>query len=210
MPNTTIPTPASAPPSLLSRGSRDNTPLGSPSLATYQPPEEFQEGSARQGYFDNVDEDEEELDRCQDVTNHEQFEQDASLFFKDESILEYPGSKESQLNIEEEEEEEEDEGDLPGLLADSDEDGDEDGRELRGPARHRQRFAAWGPERGDAEHAEVADEGDMVVEGDDDGEDVEGEDVDDAALAAQLADEDMVIEDDMEGALEGKAFTRLI
>jgi hypothetical protein len=29
------------------------------------------------------------------------------------------------------------------------------------------------------------------------------EDVDDVALAAQLADEDLAIEDDMEGALEG-------
>jgi len=210
MPNTTIPTPVSAPPSLLPRGSRDSTPLESPSLATYQPPEEFQEGSARQGYFDNVEDGEGGLDNCSDMVNHERFEQDAALFFKDEPIIAYHAGKESRLNTEEEEEEEEDEGDLPGLLADSDEDGDEDARELRGAARRGQRRAAWGPEWGDAVRPGVADEGDVAVEADDDGEDVEGEDVDDAALAAQLADEDMAVEDDMEGALEGKVFSRLI
>jgi hypothetical protein len=47
----------------------------------------------------------------------------------------------------------------------------------------------------------------MAVEADDDGEDAEGEEVDDAALAAQLADEDLAVEDDMEGALEGKVFS---
>jgi hypothetical protein len=144
------------------------------------------------------------------MVNHERFEQDAALFFKDEPIIAYHAGKESRLNTEEEEEEEEDEGDLPGLLADSDEDGDEDARELRGAARRGQRRAAWGPEWGDAVRPGVADEGDVAVEADDDGEDVEGEDVDDAALAAQLADEDMAVEDDMEGALEGKVFSRLI
>jgi hypothetical protein len=207
MPNTTIPTPASAPPSLLPRGSMDNTPLGSPSLATYQPPEEFQEGTVRQGYFDSV---EEELDHNRDMMNHEQFEREAALFFKDEPIIAYNASKEARINTEEEEEEEDDEGDLPGLLADSDEEGDDEARELRGAARRGPRRAAWGPEWGDIVPAEVADEGDVAVEADDDGEDVEGEDVDDAALAAQLADEDMAVEDDMEGALEGKVFLRLI
>jgi E3 ubiquitin-protein ligase MARCH6 len=210
MPNTTIPTPASAPPSLLPRDSINSTPLGSPSLATYQPPEEFQEGSARQGYFDSVEEGETELDFSRDTMNHEQFEREAALFFKDEPLIEYHAGKETRINTEEEEEEEDDEGDLPGLLADSDEDGDDEARELRGAARREQRRAAWGPEWGDAVPAGVADEGDVAVEADDDGEDAEGDDVDDAALAAQLADEDMAVEDDMEGALEGKAFSSLI
>jgi len=213
MPNTTIPTPTSATPSLLPRSSRDSTPLASPSLATYQPPEEFQEGSSRQGYFDNVEEGEGELDHPRDMS-HERFEQDAALFFKDEPNFAYEASKESRLNTEEEEDEEDDEGDLPGLLADSDEDGDEDARDLRGAvrgaARRAQRRAAWGPEWNDAVPAEVADEGDVVVEADDDGEDVEGEEVDDAALAAQLADEDLAVEDDMEGALEGTVFSYMI
>jgi len=143
--------------------------------------------------------------------NHERFEQDAALFFKDESTFAYEAGKESRLNTEEEEDEEDDEGDLPGLLADSDEDGDEDARELRGAMRgaprRAQRRAAWGPEWNDAVPAEVADGGDVAVEADDDGEDVEGEEVDDAALAAQLADEDLAVEDDMEGALEGKVFS---
>ena len=210
MPNTTIPTPASAAPSLLPRGSMDNTPLGSPSLATYQPPEEFQEGSPRQGYFDNIEEGEGERDRSRDTMNHERFERDAALFFKDEPLIAYNAGKEARINTEEEEEEEDDEGDLPGLLADSDEDGDDEAGELRGAARRGQRRAAWGPEWGDAVPAEVADEGDVAVEADDDGEDVEGDDVDDAALAAQLADEDMAVEDDMEGVLEGKVFSRLL
>jgi len=136
--------------------------------------------------------------------NSEKFERDASLFFKDELILVQHSGKESQPNAEEEEEEEEDEGDLPGLLVDSDEDGEEDARELRGAARRGQRRAVWGPEWVDVGRANVADEEDVVAEADDDGEDAEGEDVDDAALAAQLADEDMAVEDDMEGALEGK------
>jgi hypothetical protein len=52
----------------------------------------------------------------------------------------------------------------------------------------------------------MGDEEDVVAEADDDVEDAEGEDVDDVALGAQLADEDMVVEDDMDGALEGKSF----
>jgi hypothetical protein len=146
--------------------------------------------------------------------SHERFEQDAALFFKDEPIFAYEAGKESRPNTEEEEDEEDDEGDLPGLLADSDEDGDEDARELRGavrgPARRGQRRAAWGPEWNDAVPAEVAVEGGVAVEVDDDGEDAEGEEVDDAALAAQLADEDLAVEDDMEGVLEGKVFSYLI
>lgn len=207
MPNTTIPTPASSPPSLLPRSSRDGTPLGSPNLATYQPPEEFQEGSSQQGYFDGIEEGEAELDHPRDMDN-EQFKQDAALFFKDEPTFAYETGKESRLNTEEEEDEEDDEGDLPGLLADSDEDGDEELRgAMRGAARRAQRRAAWGPEWNDAVPAEVANGGDMAVEADDDGEDAEGEEVDDAALAAQLADEDLAVEDDMEGALEGKVFS---
>jgi hypothetical protein len=204
MPNTTIPTPTSGSPSLLHRGSRDSTPPASPSLATYQPPEEFQEGSTRRGYFDGVKEGGGEVDPYREI-DLERFERDATLFFKDEPIVvQHPG-KEFRPNAEDEEEDEEDEGDLPGLLADSDEDGEEDVRELRGAARRAQRRAGvWEPEWGDARREDVADEEDVAVEADEDGEDAEGEDADDAALAAQLADEDMVVEDDMEGALEGK------
>ena len=203
MPNATLPTPTSGPPSLL-RSNGDSTPPASPSLATYQPPEEFQEGSARRGYFDGIEEGEGEVDYDREKMNPERFEQDAPLYFKDEMIIAQQSSKESRLNAEEEEEEDEDEGDLPGLLADSDEDGEEDARELRGAARRGQRRAAWGPEWADAGRADLADEEDVVAEADDDGEDAEGEDVDDVAMAAQLADEDMAVEDDMEGALEGK------
>ncbi|KAN0115652.1 hypothetical protein V8E52_006771 [Russula decolorans] len=201
MPNTTLPTPTSGPPSLL-RSSGDSTPPASPSLATYQPPEEFQEGSARRGYFDGVEEGEREVDHDRETMDSEKFERDASLFFKDEPIVVQHSGKESRPNAEEEEEEEEDEGDLPGLLADSDEDGEEDARELRGAARRGQRHAAWGPEWVDVGRVDVVDEEDVVAEADDDGEEPEGEEVDDAALAAQLADEDLAVEDDMEGALE--------
>lgn len=207
MPNTTLPTPTSGPPSLL-RSNGDSTPPASPSLATYQPPEEFQEGSARRGYFDGVEEGEGEADHDRETMDSEQFERDASLFFKDELIVVQHSGKESRPNAEEEEEEEEDEGDLPGLLADSDEDGEEEARELRGAARRGQRRAAWGPEWVDVGRVDVVDEEDVVAEADDDGEDPEGEDVDDAALAAQLADEDLAVEDDMEGALEGKELSR--
>lgn len=201
MPNTTLPTPTSGPPSLL-RSSGDSTPPASPSLATYQPPEEFQEGSARRGYFDGAEEAEGEVDHDREMMDSEKFERDAPLFFKDELIDVQHSGKESRPNAEEEEDEDEDEGDLPGLLADSDEDGEEDARELRGAARRGQRRAAWGPEWVDVGRVGVVDE-DVVAEADDDGEDPEGEDVDDAALAAQLADEDLAVEDDMEGALEG-------
>ena len=203
MPNATLPTPTSGPPSLL----RSNgTPPASPSLATYQPPEEFQEGSARRGYFDGIEEGEGEVDYDREKMNLERFEQDASLFFNDELIIAQHSGKESRLNVEEEEDEDEDEGDLPGLLADSDEDGEEDARDLRGAARRGQRRVAWGPEWVDAGRADMAEGEDVAAEADDDGEDPEGEDVDDVALGAQLADEDMAVEDDMEGALEGKGF----
>lgn len=207
MPNTTLPTPTSGPPSLI-RSNGDSTPPASPSLATYQPPEEFQEGSARRGYFDGVKEAEGEVDHGRETMNSETFERDASLFFKDELIGAQHSGKESRPNAEEEEDEDEDEGDLPGLLADSDEDGEEDARELRGAARRGQRRAAWGPEWVDVGRVDVVDEEDVVAEADDDGEDPEAEDVDDAALAAQLADEDLAVEDDMEGALEGKELSR--
>jgi E3 ubiquitin-protein ligase MARCH6 len=200
MPNTTLPTPTSGPPTLL-RSNGDSTPPASPSLATYQPPEEFQEGSARRGYFDGIEEGEGEVDNDKEKINTESFERDAPLFFKDDLIIVQHSGKESRLNAEEEEEEEDDEGDLPGLLADSDEDGEEDARELRGAARRGQRRAAWGPEWVDAGRADLADE-DVLGEADDEGDDAEGDDVDDVALAAQLADEDMAVEDDMEGALE--------
>jgi hypothetical protein len=207
MPNTTLPTPTSGPPSII-RSNGDSTPPASPSLATYQPPEEFQEGSARRGYFDVVEEAEGEGGHDMETMNSEKFERDAPLFFKDELIVAQHSGKESRSNAEEEEEEEEDEGDLPGLLADSDEDGEEDARELRGAARRGQIRAAWGPEWVDVGRVDVVDEEDVVAEADDDGEDPEGEDVDDAALAAQLADEDLAVEDDMEGALEGKELSR--
>jgi hypothetical protein len=203
MPNTTLPTPTSGPPSLL-RSNGDSTPPASPNLATYQPPEEFQEGSARRGYFDDLEEGEGEVDPDREKLNSEGFEQEAPLFFKDELIIAQHSGKESRPNAEEEEEEEEDEGDLPGLLADSDEDGEDDAREMRGAARRGQRRAAWGPEWVDAGRADVADEEDVVAEADEDGEDAD--DVDDVALAA-LAEEDMAVEDDMEGALEGGVFT---
>ena len=206
MPNTTLPTPTSGPPSLL-RSNGDSTPPASPSLATYQPPEEFQEGSTRRGYFDGVEEDEGEVDHDREAMDSEKFEQDAPLFFKDELIVVQHSGKESRPNAEEEEDEE-DEGDLPGLLVDSDEDAEEDARELRGAARRGQRRAAWGPEWVDMGRVDVVDEEDVVAEADDDGEDPEGEDVDDAALAAQLGDEDLAVEDDMEGALEGEELSR--
>jgi len=207
MPNTTIPTPTSGPSSLL-RTSGNSTPLASPSLATYQPPEEFQEGSARQGYFDDVVEREGELDRGMEKMSAESFERDAALYFKEEPIVSQNSEKESRSNAEEEEEDDEEEGDLPGLLADSDDDGEEDA--LRGVARRGQRRAGWGPEWGEAGRADVVEEEEVVAEADDDGEDAEGEEVDDAALAAQLADEDMAVEDDMEGALEGKVHSHVI
>ena len=40
--------------------------------------------------------------------------------------------------------------------------------------------------------------------------DHKGEDVDDGALATQLADEDMAMEGDMEGTYEGKCFSHLL
>ncbi|KAI9510016.1 hypothetical protein F5148DRAFT_977305 [Russula earlei] len=181
MPNATIPTPTSGPSSFLFRSSGDSTPLASPSLATYQPPEEFQEGSARRGYFDGAVEVEDEIDCNREKMSAEDFDRDRALYFKEE-LFSQSSEMESQRNVEEEEEDDGDEGDLPGLLADSDEDGEEDARELRGLP-------------------DVADE-DVIVEADDDGEDPEGDEMDDAALAAQLADEDIVVEDDMEGALE--------
>jgi hypothetical protein len=201
LPSATVPTPISGQPSLLLRGSEDSTPLASPNLATYQPPEEFQEGSARRGYFDGVKKGEERADRDSGEADLGRFERDLAQFFREEPTTAQPSDKELRPSADEEEEDE-DEGDLPGLLADSDEDGEEDGREPRGVARPRR--APWGPEWVDVGRADVADEEDVVAEVDDEGEDAEGDDVDDAALAAQLADEDMAVEDDMEGALEGE------
>ncbi|KAI0251385.1 hypothetical protein BJV78DRAFT_1375071 [Lactifluus subvellereus] len=197
MPSATIPTPTSGPPSLLLRSSRDSTPLASPNLATYQPPEEFQEGSARRGYFDGAKKGEEKPDRDNGETDSGRFERDVAQFFREDPFTAQPSDKELRPGAEEG-----DEGDLPGLLADSEEDGEEDARELRGVARRGPRRGPWGPEWVDAGRANVVDEDDAVAEVDDEGEDAEGEDIDDAALAAQLADEDMAVEDDMEGALE--------
>ncbi|KAH9172209.1 hypothetical protein EDB89DRAFT_1851386 [Lactarius sanguifluus] len=169
-------------PSLLLR-SVDSTPPASPNLATYQPPEEFHEGSVRGGYFDDFEKVNEDVDRDSEDVDPRKFERDMAQFFKEEPLAAQPPDKKIGPDAEEEEEEEE-EGDLPGLLADSDEDGEEDAREPQAAAQH------------------VADGEGVVAEADEDGEDAEGEDADDAALAAQLADEDIAVEDDMEGALE--------
>ncbi|KAH8991685.1 hypothetical protein EDB92DRAFT_1797968 [Lactarius akahatsu] len=163
-------------PSLLLR-SVDSTPPASPNLATYQPPEEFQEGSVRGGYFDDFEKVNEDVGRDSEEVDPRQFERDMAQFFKEEPLAAQPPDKKIGPDAEEEEEE----GDLPGLLVDSDEDGEEDAREPQAAAQHG--------------------EG-VVAEADEDGEDAEGEDADDAALAAQLADEDIAVEDDMEGALE--------
>ncbi len=202
MPSTTIPTPTSSQPSLLLR-SVDSTPPASPNLATYQPPEEFQEGSVRGGYFDGFEK-VNEVDRDSEEMDPRKFERDMGQFFKESSVVAQPPDKKIGPDAEEEEEEGEEEGDLPGLLADSDEDGEEDAREPQAAAQRGPRRVAWGPEWGDAGRADVADEEGVVAEADEDGEDAEGDDADDAALAAQLADEDIAVEDDMEGALEGK------
>ncbi|KAH8978584.1 hypothetical protein EDB86DRAFT_2815838 [Lactarius hatsudake] len=162
-------------PSLLLR-SADSTPPASPNLATYQPPEEFQEGSVRGGYFDDFEKVNEDVDRDSEEVDPRTFERDMAQFFKEEPLAAQPPDQKIGPDAEEEEEEEE-EGDLPGLLVDSDEDGEEGAR---------------APQDGEG----------VVAEADEDGEDAEGEDADDAALAAQLADEDIAVEDDMEGALE--------
>ncbi|KAH9074879.1 hypothetical protein EDB83DRAFT_2218648 [Lactarius deliciosus] len=164
-------------PSLLLR-SVDSTPPASPNLATYQPPEEFQEGSVRGGYFDDFEKVNEDVDRDSEEVDPRKFERDMAQFFKEEPLAAQPPDQKIGPDAEEEEEEE---GDLPGLLVDSDEDGEEDAREPQAAAQHGQG---------------------VVAEADEDGEDAEGEDADDAALAAQLADEDIAVEDDMEGALE--------
>lgn len=198
MPSTTIPTPTSSQPSLLR--SVDSSPPASPNLATYQPPEEFQEGSVRRGYFDDFENAGEEVDRDSDELGPRKIEREMAQFFKEPVTVQLPDNKIAP-GAEEEEEEEEEEGDLPELLADSDEDGEEDAREPQAAAQ-RPRRVAWGPEWGNAGRAGVADEGGVVAEADEEGEDVEGDDIDDAALAGQLADEDIAVEDDMEGALE--------
>ncbi|KAN0128787.1 hypothetical protein V8E53_013374 [Lactarius tabidus] len=196
MPSTTIPTPTSSQPSLLR--SVDSTPPASPNLATYQPPEEFQEGSVRRGYFDDLENAGEEVDRDSEELGPRKIEREMAQFFKEPVTAQLPDNK---IAPGAEEEEEEEEGDLPELLADSDEDGEEDARELQAAAQ-RPRRVAWGPEWGDAGQAGVADEEGVVAEADEEGEDMEGDDADDAALAGQLADEDIAVEDDMEGALE--------
>ena len=198
MPSTTIPTPTSSQPSLLIR-SVDSTPPASSNLATYQPPEEFQEGSVRRGYFDGFDKVNEGVDRSSEEMDPRKLGRDMAQFFKEEPVTAQPSDNKIGPAAEEEEEE----GDLPELLADSDEDGEEDAREPQAAVQRGPRRVAWGPEWGDAGRADVADEG-VVAEADEDGEDAEGDDADDAAVAAQLADEDIAVEDDMEGALEGK------
>ena len=199
MPSATIPTPTSSQPSLLLR-SVDSTPPASPNLATYQPPEEFQEGSVRQGYFDGFEKDNTEVDRNHEEMDTQKIEREMAQFFKEEPVTALLPENKIGRGAEKDEEEE---GDLPELLADSDEDGEEDAREPQAAAQRGPRRVAWGPEWGDAGRADVADEEGVVAEADEDGEEVEGEDGDDAALAGQLADEDIAVEDDMEGALEG-------
>jgi len=205
MPNMTIPTPTSTPPSLMFR-SVNSTPPASPNLATYHPPEELQEDSAKPGYFDGFEKVDEEVDHDGEETNSQNIEHEMVQYFKEPGIAQ-PPEKRIDPGAEEQEEEE---GDLPGLLVDSDEDAEDDAGEPQDAARRGPRRVAWGPEWGDGRRADVADEEGVVAEADEDGEDAEGDDADDAALAAQLADEDIAVEDDMEGALEGKQYLILV
>ncbi|TFY72452.1 hypothetical protein EVG20_g549 [Dentipellis fragilis] len=69
MPSATLPTPTTPPAALRSK---EHTPLASPSLATYRAPEEFQEGSSRQSYFDPVQEEDDE----------QTYEEDHAHFFR--------------------------------------------------------------------------------------------------------------------------------
>jgi hypothetical protein len=160
MPSTTIPTPTSSQLSLLIR-SVDSTPPASSNLATYQPPEEFQEGSVRRGYFDGFEKANEEVDRDSEEMNPRKFERDMAQFFKEDPVIAQPPDNKIGPGAEEEEEEEEEEGDLPELLADSDEDGEEDAREPQAAAQRGPRRVAWGPEWGDAGQADVADVADV-------------------------------------------------
>ena len=90
MQSATTPMLTSRPPSLLLRSSRDSTPLASPNLPTYEPPEESQGGSARWEYFDGVKEGEEKPDRDQRRRTPEDLSEMWHYFSKGRAVTAQP------------------------------------------------------------------------------------------------------------------------
>ncbi|KAA1468915.1 hypothetical protein DENSPDRAFT_834409 [Dentipellis sp. KUC8613] len=176
MPSATLPTPTTPPAPLRSK---ESTPLASPSLATYRAPEEFQEGSSRQSYFDPVQEEDDE----------QTFEEDHAHFFRlPEDEDRNPVGAPRRVGIRELL----GEGDLTDLIGPETETEDEELQEG---------ILGMGLEDHDAEERneiDVPEEEIQVVEGGEQ-QPADGE----AALAAaELDDADLNVEDDMEGALE--------
>ncbi|KAI0064059.1 hypothetical protein BV25DRAFT_1990235 [Artomyces pyxidatus] len=184
MPTATLPTPTTPPVPLRNK---ESTPLGSPSLATYRPPEEFQDEIA--GYFDTVME---ETD-----ARPEDFEEEHAIYFRDPEA-----NDEVDLQTDEDGDEVEEAQPLV-LLTDSEAEDVEDVAVGNGVEDDPQ-GAVWAPEW-EEEDLEPGAEMDDAVEGEGDGEE-EGEagaeEVDDGAMAAQIAEDEIGVEDDMEGALE--------
>ncbi|KAI0029551.1 hypothetical protein K488DRAFT_56109 [Vararia minispora EC-137] len=142
-------TPPSAPPIMAGRPA----PMGSPSLATYQPPEAFQ----ARGYFDRA--------VLSEEADRERMEEEQALFFREPTDEEGEGEEEVGLEAEMERMEvaeggEGEEGQVPGdalmILAEADngeEDAEVNGEDAPGGA-------------GADELAQLADDGDGVAEDD--------------------------------------------
>ncbi|TFY83645.1 hypothetical protein EWM64_g363 [Hericium alpestre] len=200
MPSATLPTPTTPPAPLRSK---DHTPLASPSLATYRPPEEFQEGSSRQGYFDPVVE-EDDADETLAEEHARFFRDPADRKAEDVEEGEDDGddAEDIMLNLdlegdadaEDEDAEEVPEG-VPGLESESeDEDQVENGDAA--PEVRDEDDQAEGAQR-DGEAGEAQEQG---GEGRAQGE--QGADGAAPLAGGELDDVDINVEDDMEGALE--------
>ncbi|KAI0048750.1 hypothetical protein FA95DRAFT_1007728 [Auriscalpium vulgare] len=192
MPSATLPTPTTPPASLRNKAP---TPLASPSLATYRPPEEFQDESP--GYFDPLAEEGDNLGIKDFAEEHANYFRDVN----DPNVRVHTERIEIEFDDDDDDDEEEDEDGLPALLLDSeDDDGDDEliqGEEALGDDEGR---AAWAQNWEDNRQLDVE-----IPEAPDVAPEAGGpalDELEDGALAAQLLEDDIGVEDDMEGALE--------
>jgi E3 ubiquitin-protein ligase MARCH6 len=189
------PAESGSPHQMLARPSRGNTPLASPSLATYRAPEEFEAGPSNTGYFPQYG----NVVDSQPSQPGDLLEEDWDIFFRDPSPVNspHPSANESGVPVDVDEGDQSGDIEMPGLQLWTDEEELDDDEEEDGP----DALVDFDAPRADLR----LDEDEQLGEAREPGMAAGQGAGDDNIELAELADElDAGVEDDMEGALEGK------
>ncbi|KAI0685903.1 hypothetical protein BC835DRAFT_1523256 [Cytidiella melzeri] len=122
-----------SPPKIFPQPSRGHTPLGSPSMATYRAPEEFEAGPSDSGYFPESPADKKNAD--EDHTDNELIEADWDIYFRDPSPddTDQAAADEPAAPVDVVEEDKDGDIEMPGLQQWTDEEEPDDDEEEDGP-----------------------------------------------------------------------------